>query len=484
MNRTDSATIPTPPTPAHSAQSHPLGGGTGGHGRVETRPEAVVESVFLSPRVVDRKAFGEMSGELRGLVERAAAERNAIAGSLEQALGAVKHVRESEASQAGNLALAAKALKGLDERIAKATKLIESAEAAAAGVRELESQSERIIQDKLAALEARIQAAQAAAQARAEALEERLRSANRDIEQRIDALRRDAASMVGANVTALHEGVAKAEALTTGPNALKTLVERGETVRMSAESAMRRLEDVQTIAASSRETMSGLLSELASVMGRVDAQRETLGVEADRVRTACKEAGANIDQRLLAAQGIAMSVAEDARRAADEAILEIKPRVEAAAREVADAATDATRVVGEVHQSAEQLQGLIKQAYDAHNTSSISLRLIEKSTTQVQGLLKSLEPWRVWMDGTPGAQTPAPVQGLVDIVRRELRGELSQIATALRTAAMTAERTIDAVDAGGSERGLTPTATSTGGWTTVLGASPTRERANLAHAAD
>ena len=40
-------------------------------------PEVVVNGVFLSPRVIDRRAYGELAGELRDLVERSAAERGA-----------------------------------------------------------------------------------------------------------------------------------------------------------------------------------------------------------------------------------------------------------------------------------------------------------------------------------------------------------------------------------------------------------------------
>lgn len=471
---------------------YPIGSLSSTGPRVETRPEAVVESVFLSPRVVDRKAFGEMSGELRSLVERAAGERAAMAHSLEQALGAVKTVRESEAGQASNLALAAKAIKGLDERIARATKLIEAAERAGEGVRELEAQSQKIILSKLETLESHAQAAQAAAQARIEALEERIRASNREIEQRLDALRRDAGELIGANVTALHEGVAKAETLTTGPNALRLLVERGESVRDTAESSVRRLEDVQSIASSSRDTMSHLLGELASTMGRVDAQRETLAVEADRVRIACKEAGEAIDQRLLAAQGIALGVAEDARRAADEALQEVKPRVEAAAREVAAAATDAAGVVSEAAQAGMQLQTIIKQAYDAHNTTGISLRLVEKSKDQIETVLTSLEPWQRWMSGMEGGEVPPPVKAVLDIVRRELRDELAGIAGVLRQAAAAAERTMSAVDdAARAPAGVnTPVRPLIAGTVTDLpggvyvASLGRRDRATLAHAAD
>jgi predicted nucleic acid-binding Zn-ribbon protein len=451
--------------------------------RPEHRPEVVVESVFLSPRVVDRKAFGELSGELRGLVERAAAERGVIAATLEQALLAAKTAKDAENNQAGNLALAAKALKGLDERIARANKLVEDAGSAAKNLDELEQRAEQMLQSKLAALEAHAQAAQAATQARIEALEQRIQASSREIEQRVDALRRDAGSLVGQNLSALQQTVTRAEGLLGGPGALKDLVSRGEGVQQGAESAIRRLEDAQAIAKTSRDTMSGLLDELATMMGRVDAQRESLASEADRVKDACKQAGQAIDQRLLAAQGIALNVGDDARRAADAAMLEIKPRIEAAAQQVAAAATDTSAVLNDAKSAQNELKSLIAKTHDAHNTTGISLRLIEKSAGEVSTLLAALEPWKKLMESGDQVELPTPVRGLLETIRGELKQELSGIATALRLAASSAERTAGAIDRPIPAQTISTRIVTAGAASAMLGTS-TRDRGTLACGAD
>ena len=473
---------------AHGASAEMTSTTTRDELRNDLKPEVVVESVFLSPRVVDRKAFGELSGELRGLVERAAIERAAITTTLEQALAAARTAKDAENSQAGNLALAAKALKGLDERIARASKLVDDAGAAAKGLEEMELRAQRILDAKLSSLEAQAQSAQAAVQARVEALEQRIQTSTREIEQRVDALRRDAGSLIGQNLAALQATVSRAENLLGGTNALKDLVIRGENVQQGAESAVRRLEDAQAIAKTSRETMSGLLDELATVMGRVDAQRETLGIEADRVREACKQAGQAIDQRLLAAQGIALNVGDDARRAADAAMQEIKPRIEAAASQVAAAATDTSAVLNECKDTQAQLRAMIAQALDAHNTTGLSLRLAEKAQNEVNALLAALEPWKRMMETGDQIELPEPVRGLLNAIRGELKQELSGIATALRHAASSAERTMNAVDRpipgqSISTRVAAPGIVTSGAGSAMLSSS-TRDRGTMAHAAD
>lgn len=451
--------------------------------RGELRPEVVVESVFLSPRVVDRKAFGELSGELRGLVERAATERATIATTLEQALAASKTAKDAELSQAGNLALAAKALKGLDERIARANKLVEDAGDAAKKLDELEQRAQKMLDAKLAALEAQAQLAQAATQARVEALEQRIRDSSREIEQRVDALRRDAGSLVGQNVAALQQNITRAENILSGANALKDLVIRGESVQQGAESVVRRLEDAQAVAKTSRDTLSSLLDELATVMGRVDAQRESLAVEADRVREACKQAGAAIDQRLLAAQGIALNVGDDARQAADAAMLEIKPRIEAAAREVAAAATDTSAVLNECRDIQNQLNATIAKATDAQTTTGASLRLVDKASSDVHALLAALEPWKRMMDAGDQVEVPAPVRAMFDAVRSDLKGELATIATALRAAATCADRTMNAVDRSIPAQSISTKIVTSGAASAMLGTAM-RDRGTMAHAAD
>lgn len=413
------------------------------------RSESSSESVFLSPRVVDRRAFNELSTELRYLVEKAASERASLGAGLDQALHAVKSIKESEANQTANLALAAKALKALDERTVKVQKLVDDARDVGRGLDALALKADQLIETKLAGLDARVDAAQAAAAARIEALEERIRAATREIEQRIDAVRRDADGVLGPCLTALHSAADRAETLIGAgkgtlsesvPNSLLDLVRRGENVRSTADSSLKRLEDVQDIAATARQGMSSLLDELQRVMGRVDAQRETLAVEADRVRQACKDAGSTIDERLLEAQQAASSVLDDARRAGELALREVMPRIEAAGAQAAAAAERNAELLTSTHAASTQIEDLLRRAADTSNTTSLSLRLLDKSTSQVRELLTTLEPWRALFANEADAEIPAPIRALMEAVRSELHAELAGISGALRSAADRADR--------------------------------------------
>ena len=89
--------------------------------------EVVVNGVFLSPRVVDRRAYSELADELRELVRAAAGERSAITGALDQAGRATQEMRKQEQSQQGNIELAARALKTMDERTGRIEQLLAQA---------------------------------------------------------------------------------------------------------------------------------------------------------------------------------------------------------------------------------------------------------------------------------------------------------------------------------------------------------------------
>ena len=129
-------------------------------------PEVIVNGVFLSPRVIDRRAYGELAGELRDLVERSAAERAGLSAALERAGRAAHEFRQHEQSQSGNLELAARALRTFDERTTKVEAILTKAASQTQLFEKLEAHAGGLIDEKIQALEARLDAVTSAATAK------------------------------------------------------------------------------------------------------------------------------------------------------------------------------------------------------------------------------------------------------------------------------------------------------------------------------
>ncbi len=520
---------PAPPAPAAPIAVAPLPPTADTAARVDTS----VDGVFLSPRVVDRRAFNELSQELRVLVEQAGAERRAVHAALAELTTAARTLQEREAAQHANLALIAKAVKAADERMAKAQGLVDEAHRAASAVDTLDAKADRLIESKLTALEARVDAAQAAAAARVEALEERVRTTSRELEQRLDAIRRDADGLLGPSQSALADCLSRAESLlgcplarlgpdaTYAPGSLGAIVREAGEMGAHADAALRRLAEVQTIAQTSRQAMAGLLDELAGIMGRVDAQRETLAVDAERIREACRQAAATVDERLLLAQRTAADAVEAVRPSLDVITDQARARLEehalaagvrldgatsAALQQLAETTarlmedadrridriatagaettTTLTAAIDRAEQIREPLLAMVTKADDAQNSAALTLRLLERSSAKVDAALAALEPWKGLLAGDD--QPPPQIRQIVDGVRRELRSELGTLTAALRSALAGAERAAGSLDTDAPETSaapapaaLTPTLVDTAETSGTLAAAPARLPAGL-----
>jgi hypothetical protein len=85
--------------------------------------------VLLSPRVLDQRAFDDLSARLGVLLERAGVERDALEAAGERAMAAAACLREAEASHQQTLHLASMALERINEQVARAAEIMERIEA-------------------------------------------------------------------------------------------------------------------------------------------------------------------------------------------------------------------------------------------------------------------------------------------------------------------------------------------------------------------
>lgn len=357
--------------------------------------DAAVNGVFLSPRVVDRRAYGELAEDLRDLVRQASGERAAITGMLDQAGKTNQELRQREQSQQGNIELTARALKTMDERAARIERLLSQATEQSKVFEKLESQAGTLIDTKIQTLEARLEAVTAGATAQAEALEERVRRASRELEQRIEAIRRDATSIAGPAQEALERACDRAAKMAgSGAGSLGDLVTRGERIS---------------------ETAGGIAHTLETATARVERDRAAITeIEAKSLQLEQQQA-ASINKAREAIDGVQLMLAQ--------------------VREQTSAAR------GDGASAVAELRAVIQQSMDAHNTTSLAIKVLAKAIEQAKNITDQLEPWRAVLDGHEPGRMPEPIRRLIEGVRGELTGELSSIAGALRAAAESADRT-------------------------------------------
>lgn len=450
-------------------------------------PTVVVADAFLSPRVVDRRLFTELSAELRRLAEEAQAQRTALTQALEQSARVAQDLSRREQIQQSNLELGARAIKRIEERATQVQAILDRATDAGRIVDQVESRASSIIESKVMLLEAKIEAVQSAANAKAEALEERLRLATREFEQRIEALRNDAESVVAPGAQRLTTLIEQAKQMSSkAPGCLGDLVSKGETARAETEAAIRRFDQAQARFAEQesalsawaahadqrldglnrrREEIEQAVSELASageeasgaLRQRLSSERANMGQRLDEVTDELRARVARVLAELESDQTGAEARASKAVSEASEAVATLESRAELAAR----AAREAMTTLGPEAQGViTELKALVRQGQDAHNTTSLALRLLDKSSERAGTLLAKLEPWQGLVDS--GASVPEPIRRLIDTVRAELGTDLSHIAAALRLAATRAEKAVGAVDQAAHTTATTAHATTAG----------------------
>jgi len=524
----------------------------------------VVSDVFVSPRVIDRRAYSELSSELRELIAHAASERLNLVSHLDQAGRASEDFRSREAAQAVNLDLCAKAIRRIDERAARVETVLSQASDVGKIIATIEEKTAHILESKLQSMEARAQAIQAAATAHTQALEERLKRATRELEQRIEAIRRDGDAIVGPSAEKL-EGLCTrailimgngAAATQTGPadTSLAGLIARAEGIAEKTQGAIDHMDRVRTQAETEKaeldawitrgherldeiqarwKQVDALSAELAGrsqtsieeLRSRLEKTASVIRSTLDQAITAAQTAGegavssirlageaalgdtqrllselsdkmvysrlelqqmaqqidertsglrleadhlirATLDQAATAAQTASESAGASIRLAGEAAMgdtqrllselndkmVSSRLEVQQIARQIDERTTglrsDADRIIAEVKPQADSatagLLDAVHQSHAAHNTTGLALKLLEKASVSAGQMLERLRPWEGVLTGDQ-ERMPEPIAKIIEGVRREVHGDLSSIATALRDAAGRAERAGDAL---------------------------------------
>lgn len=454
--------------------------------------QVVVNDVFVSPRVIDRRAYSELSSELRELISQAANERLSLLSHLDQAGRASEDFRSREAAQAVNLDLCAKAIKRIDERAARVETVLSQASDVGKLIATIEEKTAHILESKIQSMEARAQAIQAAATAHTQALEERLKRATRELEQRIEAIRRDADSIVGPSADKLHGLCDRATEImgTQTPGhvpetSLAGLVARAEAIAARTEGAIDHMDRVRLQAEQEKAELDAWvargherLDEIQARWKQVDALSAELAgrsqTSVDELKSRLEQTAAvirsTLDDAVMAAQTAGEGAVASIRLAGEQALgdtqrllselsdrivlsrLESQQLAQQIDERTGEMRLEAQRVITEVKPQADSaataLLEAVRQSHAAHNTTGLALKLLEKASANALGMLERLKPWEGVLTGDQ-ERMPEPIAKIIEGVRREVHGDLSNIASALRDAAGRAERAGSAIASGG-----------------------------------
>lgn len=274
-------------------------------------PEAVVEEVFLSPRVVDAAAFAEFAQSLRHLLAEAAQGRERLGQAIDETDGVVERLR-GVASQAGEkLRPAVRLIPTIDQKLKQAEEALERASAAAEVAERTAGEAARAATAESVVSLREAQQAHEAAASRAEGLEESLRRATERAETTVAALDQqstaraeEATARARTSMDALvAELDGKIEAASARLAAM--LEERDAAAAMAMGRAIE-------IASDEQDTVSEKLeSRVSQALDRAEAA-------AARAEAAERQAAA-AEERLIAAEGQLRAIDQRGREIADGA---------------------------------------------------------------------------------------------------------------------------------------------------------------------
>lgn len=131
------------------------------------------EELFLTPRVLDAGAFARYAETLKGIIAQASAQGRTLEDFSADAEAMIKRCTETSDSVNKRLQAGIRMLKMIDERAERTDQLLEKVQRALPDAQAMSERIDRVIDERLAASEQRIEALISGAEQRAQAAERR-----------------------------------------------------------------------------------------------------------------------------------------------------------------------------------------------------------------------------------------------------------------------------------------------------------------------
>lgn len=388
------------------------------------------EEIFLTPRVVDRRAFETFASMLRVSVEKAERESDLLARRAEAAASVLERLEGFVGSHADVFKRAADLIDTIDQRQRTAgdtldslTKRVELAQQAARDV-------EALVRERGEAFEARLTTLAAGTLDSFEAARQSLSGdasiMRRDLSQRLDELRQRGESLLASlEERAEHAGQNLAEQLTHLETARETLrVEHRETTRKLDEQAGELREGLRTEGSAVKRELDVAARSLREAIAASSAHRDTIERAAE-LAVSRVQAGAN--EQTLEVERLsrrAEAVVRDHRESIDTLSAEIEARLESA-RDRAEA--ELGRAGERARASAAEIEQALAERLREVESASRVLEQLELATREASERLEAIESGSESIDRRIAALVDASYADRIACTEREngaLRDEL------------------------------------------------------------
>ncbi len=436
--------------------------------------------VFLSPRVVDKAAFDDFAAALRGLIDKAAAEKGQLATAAAGAEAVRRSLSETTSANEEHLALAAKALATAEQRDKAARRLLEDATSAYKAIERFEKETGSLIEQKLRSVEGRLADLHKRAATQTGDVESRLEGLLARLEERYAMLEVEAEGRIEKHAAAalkrleaLPEPIlrradeieARLEGLLARVDERLAVLDHqaGGLVEARLEGMQSRLEAIQKPAANRAEMLE---KRLGLVLGQVDERLRELEQEIDgRLRPNLGaltktvergvsllgyEPGAGDDQRRDAsaaepAQGSLTALVARTERLSETAALatkqleDVRKQADGARAILSESLSNWSTLIDDVVAHQERLRGLLRESEEMadETRADMEARLAAIRAAAAQAVA-DVEPL--------AARLRTDLEGLLartdrarDEVKADLRGGLASLARSLREVADRAE---------------------------------------------
>ncbi|GMV25319.1 MAG: hypothetical protein AMXMBFR58_13500 [Phycisphaerae bacterium] len=309
--------------------------------------EHLLDDLFITPRVVDRRGFEELAGLLKQLVRDAAAKGDSLRGAAAEVRVLGDSLREATRQLQVRLEAALKVAPALDQRVAKAEQVVQLAIDRSALADQLESSLSRIIETRLAEYGRRLEELNARHS-------EDLRAAAGRV---IDDLEARRERLVGQTIDAANQADAArtrlAAELETFQHMLRTQVDAAaerladpirQADRAAAELAGRALRDVADARQKLDEARNEADIKLAGLVETISRHADTVARRAQEqcgatelhAREILDRAAIRLDELRDQSEHITASASQSVERAREDADRQCEAKVENAASAAAE----------------------------------------------------------------------------------------------------------------------------------------------------
>ena len=394
------------------------------------------DDVFVSPRVVDERAFEDFAGSLREVIREANSSVQGLRQQTESAQQTLETITESAAAFESRLEKTAALVQQFERRAAEVERTLSDAAGKAGQVEQIESRVRRAVDEQLAGLNQRAEQAMALAVAKIEGLtsdlDERIADTRRTIESEVDAPKREIVEI--ARGARAQVDASRAE-IDDATRTIAAQIDRAVAVigrapeRTEGPVSAGSLLDVVTRAEHTQQTATAAMNELAEIKTSAETMRSTLAADADA-------ATSRLGKAVESAKGIADTAdkAVERARTAEQGLDQQAQRV----KQTLEMPMQQFRVQAE--QMGQGVQMMLQQTEQTRRAGEQTAREAHTLLEKLEQTATRLEPWRAVVLGGDTDAMPEPIRRLIESVRRELGRDLSTLAGTLSDMGTRADR--------------------------------------------